>query len=122
MWYAKFMEKKRKSNKKSRPNKVYEYRLSTPLPKIHTLGLAGFIITIIGIFTSFLLPFLLQIIGLIMSHVALNDINRNEKEYSGRGLVIASLIINYIILLIAVLIFLVLGVGIFAFFSSLGTN
>ena len=99
MWYARFMEKKRKSKKKSRPDKVYEYRLSTPLPKIHTLGLASFIITIVGIFTSSLLPFLLQIIGLVMSHVALNDINRNEKEYSGRGLVIASLIINYIILL-----------------------
>ena len=39
------MEKKRKSKKKSRPDKVYEYRLSTPLPKIHTLGLASFIIT-----------------------------------------------------------------------------
>ena len=83
--------------------------------------MAGFIITIIGIFTSFLVPFLLQIIGLVIGHVALNDINRNQKEYSGRGLVIASLIINYIILLIAVLILLVLGVGFFAFFSSLGT-
>ena len=116
------MEKKKKNKKKNRPDKVYEYRLSTTLPKMHTLGLAGFIVTIIGIFTSFLIPFLLQIIALVMSHVALNDINRNEKEYSGRGLVIASLIINYMILLIAVLIFLVLGIGIFAFFSSLGTN
>ena len=115
------MEKKKKSKQKKKPNKIYEYRLSTPLPKIHTLGLAGFIITIIGIFTSFLLPFLLQIIGLVMSHVALNDINRNEKNYSGKGLVIASLIINYIIIAIAILIFLVVGVGLFAFFSSLGT-
>ena len=115
------MEKKRKSNKKSRPNKVYEYRLSTPLPKIHTLGLASFIITIIGIFTSFWMPFLLQIIGLVLSHVALNDINRNEKEYSGRGLIIASLIINYLIIAIAILFFLVVGIGIFAFFSSVGS-
>ena len=114
------MEKKKKSKQKKKPNKIYEYRLSTPLP-IHTLGLAGFIITIIGIFTSFLLPFLLQIIGLVMSHVALNDINRNEKNYSGKGLVIASLIINYIIIAIAILIFLVVGVGLFAFFSSIGT-
>lgn len=111
----------KKKNIKSRPRKISEYGNSTSLSKIHTLGLAGFIITIIGIFTSFWMPFLLQIIGLVLSHVALNDINRNEKEYSGRGLVIASLIINYIILLIAVLILLVLGVGFFAFFSSLGT-
>jgi hypothetical protein len=116
------MEKKKKSKKKSRRGKVYEYRLSTPQPKIHTLGLAGFIVTIIGIFTSFLIPLLLQIIALVMSHVALNDINRNEKKYSGRGLIIASLIINYIFLAIAALIFLVLGVGILAFFSSLGTS
>ena len=115
------MEKKKTSKKKSRPDKVYEYRLSTTLPKMHILGLAGFIVTIIGIFTSFLIPFLLQIIALVMSHVALNDINRNEKEYSGRGLIIASLIINYLIIAVAILIFFVVGIGIFAFFSSVGS-
>ena len=100
---------------------VKKYKRSDSLPRIHTLGLAGFIITIVGIFTSFWIPFLLQIIGLVISHVALNDINRNEKEYSGKGLIIASLIINYIIIAIAVLIFLIVGIGNFAFLSSLGT-
>ena len=108
----------KKKNIKSRPRKISEYGNSTSLSKIHTLGLAGFIITIIGIFTSFWMPFLLQIIGLVLSHVALNDINRNEKEYSGRGLIIASLIINYLIIAIAILVFLVVGIGIFTFFSS----
>ena len=100
---------------------VKKYKRSVPMRRIHTLGLAGFIITILGIFTSFWIPFLLQIIGLVISHVALNDINRNEKKYSGKGLIIASLIINYIIIAIAVLIFLVVGIGVFAFFSSIGT-
>ena len=107
--------------KKSTKKKIYKnlkYRNSIPPPRIHTLGRAGFIITIIGIFTSFWIPFLLQIIGLVLSHVALNDINRNEKEYSGKGLIIASLIINYLIITIAILSFLVVGIGIFAFFSS----
>ena len=108
--------KKKKYKKKNHKN--LKYRHSILPPRIHTLGLAGFIITIIGIFTSFWIPFLLQIIGLVLSHVALNDINRNEKEYSGRGLIIASLIINYLIIAIAILFFLVVGIGIFAFFSS----
>ena len=108
---------KKKSTKK-KIHKNLEYRHSITPPRIHTLGLAGFIITIIGIFISFWIPFLLQIIGLVLSHVALNDINRNEKKYSGRGLIIASLIINYLIIAIAILFFLVVGIGIFAFFSS----
>ena len=101
---------------------VKKYRRSAPLPIIHTLGLAGFIITIVGMFTSFWIPFLLQIIALVISHVALNDINRNEKKYSGKGLIIASLIINYIIIAIAVVISLVVGSVFLHFFSSLGIN
>ena len=108
----------KKKRKKKKIHKNLEYRHSITTPRIHTLGLAGFIITIIGIFISFWIPFLLQIIGLVLSHVALNDINRNEKKYSGRGLIIASLIINYLIIAIAILFFLVVGIGIFAFFSS----
>ncbi len=100
---------------------VKKYRRSVPKPRIHTLGLAGFIVTIVGMFTSFWIPFLLQIIALVISHVALNHINRNQKKYSGKGLIIASLMINYIIIVIAVIISLVVGSVFFHFFSSLGT-
>ena len=86
---------------------------------MHSLGLVGFIITIIGIFTSFLIPFLLQIIGLVIGHIALNDFNRNEENYSGKGFIIASLIINYIIVAIGLLIFLFLKIGLIAFFAAL---
>ena len=65
------------------------------------------------------IPFFFQIVGLILGHIALGDYNRNEEKYSGKGLIIASLIINYIILGLAILFVLFLGVGIASFFASL---
>ena len=104
---------------KKEPDKILEYRVSTPLQKTHSLGIVAFIITIIGLFTSFIIPFFFQIVGIILGHIALGDYNRNEEKYSGKGLIIASLIINYIIFGLAILIVFVLGVGIAAFFSSM---
>lgn len=101
-------------SKKKIPDKIIEHRISTPLPKAHTLGLVAFIITIIGLFASFLIPFFFQITGLILGHLALNDFNKNEEIYSGKGFIISSLIINYIVLVIAILIIFIFGAGIIA--------
>tara|TARA_Y100000590_G_scaffold18859_1_gene22393 strand:- start:503 stop:919 length:417 start_codon:yes stop_codon:yes gene_type:complete len=103
---------------KKEPDKILEYRVSTPLQKTHSLGVVAFVITLIGLFTSFFIPFFFQIVGIILSHIALGDYNRNEEKYSGKGLIIASLIINYIILGIAILVVLVFGATFIAFFSN----
>ena len=103
---------KAKSKKKA-PNKIIEHRISTPLPKVHMIGLVAFIITMIGLFISFLIP-LFQIVGLILGHIASSDFNKNEKIYSGKGLIIASLIINYAVIVITILIIFIFGVGIIA--------
>ena len=42
---------------KKEPDKILEYRVSTPLQKTHSLGVVAFIITLIGLFTSFFIPF-----------------------------------------------------------------
>ena len=98
--------------KKKLPDKILEHRISTPLPKVHMLGLVAFIITIIGLFASFLIPLFFQITGLILGHIALNDFNKQNGIYSGKALITASLIINYIVLVIIFLILFIFGSGI----------
>lgn len=103
---------------KREPDKIVEHRVSTPLRQTHTLGLVAFILTIVGLFTSFFFPFFLQIIALILGHVALGEYNRNEEKYSGKGLIVASLIINYFVIAFAILILLVIGIGFFALLGA----
>lgn len=79
----------------------------------HTLGIISFIMAIIGIFTSVLFPLAIQIIGIILGHVASSDIKANPGRYSGAGLVTAGLVINYILLIFSLfaLFALILGLG-----------
>tara|TARA_Y100000817_G_C16860452_1_gene545546 strand:- start:4248 stop:4571 length:324 start_codon:yes stop_codon:yes gene_type:complete len=103
---------------KREPDKIVEHRVSTPLRQTHSLGLVAFVLTIVGLFTSFFFPFFFQIIGLVLGHIALSDYNRNEENYSGKGLIIASLIINYIVIALAILMLLIVGIGFFAILGA----
>ena len=60
---------------KQKPDKIIEYRISTPLKQTHTIGVISFVLSIIGLFGSFLFPFAIQIIGIILGHIAKSDIN-----------------------------------------------
>ena len=63
------------------------------IKKIHYLGLVSFILSIIGLFVSFLFPFALQIIGIILGHVSKSDIDANPEIYQSSTLVSFGLII-----------------------------
>ena len=76
------------------------------------MGTVSFIIAIVGLFSSFLFPFALQIIGIILGHIAKSDINSNPDLYSGTTLVTAGLIINYLVIIFSLLILFVFGAGI----------
>ena len=90
---------------------IFEHRISTPLLETHSLGIISFVLAIIGLFSSFLFPFAIQIIGIIIGHIAKNDIKANPEQYSGGGLVTAGLIINYLVILISIITIFVLGIG-----------
>ena len=104
---------------KSPPSKIIEHRISTPLRQTHALGVVSFVLAILGLFTSFFFPFAIQIIGIILGHIANSDIKSNPDKYTGGGLVTAGLIINYFIIVISLLFWAFLGVGLAIFFSSL---
>ena len=81
--------------------------------KTHTLGLVSFILAILGLFTGFIFPFAIQIIGIILGHVASSDIKMNPQKYTGGGLVTAGLIINYLVLTISFVIIVLLDIRYF---------
>lgn len=93
---------------KKAPDRVIEYRISTPLRQTHSLGVISFGIAILGIISSFLLPVVMQVIGIILGHVARNEMKCNPHKYSGDGLVIAGLVINYAMLVLYLLVTFVL--------------
>ena len=64
-----------------------EVKEKNPIIKqTHYLGLISFILSIIGLFISFLFPFALQIIGIILGHVSKSDVNANPERYHNTGL------------------------------------
>ena len=90
---------------------IFEHRISNPLLETHSLGIISFVLAIIGLFSSFLFPFAIQIIGIIIGHIAKNDIKANPGQYSGEGLITAGLIVNYLVILISIITIFVLGIG-----------
>ena len=91
------------------PDKIIEYRISSPLKQTHTIGLISFALSIIGLFGSFLFPFAIQLIGIILGHIAKSDIDANPENYNGKGLVTAGLIINYLVIIFSLLFIFIFG-------------
>jgi len=96
---------------KKDPHKIVEHRVTTELPPLHVMGMISFAISILGLFLSYVIPFLLQIIALILGHMALKDFNNQSGRYSGKGFITASLIISYAIIGLYVLVFSTFAVG-----------
>ena len=100
---------------------IIEQRSSSALKQKHTIGVISFVLSIIGLFGSFLFPFAIQIIGIILGHIAKTDINANPENYNGKGLVIAGLVINYLVIIFSLLFILIFGASI-AFLLNLNIN
>ncbi|MGB0182092.1 MAG: DUF4190 domain-containing protein [Candidatus Puniceispirillales bacterium] len=94
---------------KAKPDQIIEHRISTPLHQTSGMGITAFVLSIVGLFFSFIIPFLIQIISLILGHIALSEMNNHPDKYSGRGLVVASLVINYCIIGISFVILFAIG-------------
>ncbi len=82
------------------------------IKQTHYLGLISFILSIIGLFISFLFPFALQIIGIILGHVSKSDVKANPERYHNTGLITVGLFINYFVIILSVLFILIFGAGI----------
>ena len=76
------------------PKHDYSYRGGADTRKTEKLGLAGFILTLIGWAIAFGLP--LSILGVIFGSISLSKIRRNPQRFKGRGFAITSLILGII--------------------------
>jgi len=85
----------------------------------HTSGLAmtSFVLALLGLLTTWLIPVLTQIISIICGHISLSHIRNSNGQITGEGLAIAGLVISYIMLIIGMVIILI-GVGIIAMIFS----
>lgn len=73
-------------------------------PKVHGLGLAGFITSLVGLFVS---PILLGILSIIFGSIALSKIKKNPEKYKGKGFAVTALVLGIIEV---VIIFLVVAI------------
>jgi hypothetical protein len=83
-----------------------DYRYSTEEPKTEGLGLAGFIISLAGLFV---LGLFFGFLAVIFGSISLGRMKRNPGRYKGKGYAIASLIIG-IIDVVGIVILLALAV------------
>ena len=86
-------------------------------PTTNGLAIASLVCSLVGALTSWFIPFVVSVVGVVLGHIALNQIKSNGQ--GGRGLAIAGLVIGYIsvgLVLLAVIAVLVLGLG-FAFWG-----
>jgi hypothetical protein len=81
-------------------------------PSTNGLAIASLVCSILGI----------SLIGVILGHIALSQINNSNGMQGGRGLAIAGLIIGYIGLAFAVLFILLIIIGAIASSSSPSTS
>ena len=94
------------------PYKIVENRNASPLKQIHKIGVISFVLSIIGLFSSFLFPFAIQIIGIISGPIPKPDISANPEDYNGKEFIIAGLVINYLVIIFSFLFILIFGASI----------
>jgi uncharacterized membrane protein YidH (DUF202 family) len=77
--------------------------------KTESLGIVGFIFSILGIIPIFGLPF--GILAVLFGALSLKKINRHPERYKGRGVANASLIIGILMVAISAIILIALPFG-----------
>lgn len=65
-------------------------------PKVEGLGLAGFILGIVGLFMPLGIGIIMCILAIIFGAVSLGKIKKNPEKYRGRGFALTSLIIGIV--------------------------
>ncbi len=61
--------------------------------KIEGLGLAGFILGVVGLFFA---PFLFSTLAVVFGFLSLNRIKRNPEAYTAKGLSIAAIVLGFV--------------------------
>lgn len=83
----------------------------------NVLAVISFVLSLLGVLATFLIPLLPQIAGIICGHIARSQIRRSEGSQVGSGMALAGLIIGYLSIVFSLIGSIFLGVGLFALFT-----
>ena len=80
-------------------------------PQTNTLAVISLVCGLLGLFTSFFIPLLMQLAAIVCGHIARGQIRRSDNTQTGAGVALAGLILGYV--------GIVLGLIVILFFSAL---
>jgi len=105
-------------------HKIIEHRVTAPTTNV--LAIISLVVSLLGVFATFIIPFVAQIIlfsifiaAIICGHIARSQIMQSRGSQTGSGMALAGLIISYVMLGFSFIAIVFLGVGLMAVFSQL---
>ena len=98
-------------------HKIIEHRVTAPTT--NALAVISLVLSLLGVFATFVIPFVAQIAAIICGHIARSQIMQSRGSQTGSGMALAGLIISYVMLIFSVIAVVFLGVGLLALFSQI---
>ena len=98
-------------------HKIIEHRVTAPTTNV--LAIISLVVSLLGVFATFIIPFVAQIAAIICGHIARSQIMQSRGSQTGSGMALAGLIISYVMLGFSFIAIVFLGVGLMAVFSQL---
>ena len=97
--------------------KIIEYRTT---PRSNPLAIGCFALSILGLFLTWFVPFLPQILAIVCGHIARSQIRKSAGSETGSGIALFGLVVSYIVIASYLFIVMILGIGLVALLESLG--
>ena len=97
-------------------HKIIEHRVTAPTTNV--LAVISLIVSLLGVFSTFIIPFVAQIAAIICGHIARSQIMQSRGSQTGSGMALAGLVISYVMLIFSLIGIVFLGVGLMALFSE----
>lgn len=97
-------------------HKIIEHRVTAPTTNV--LAVISLVVSLLGVFSTFIIPFVAQIAAIICGHIARSQIMQSKGSQTGSGMALAGLIISYVMLFFSLIGIVVLGVGLMALISE----
>ena len=98
-------------------HKIIEHRVTAPTTNV--LAIISLVVSLLGVFATFIIPFVAQIAAIICGHIARSQIMQSRGSQTGSGMALAGLIISYVMLIFSLIGIVFLGVGLMALLSEL---
>ena len=111
------IEKKTDSKISETKHKIIEHRVTAPTTNV--LAIISLGVSLLGVFATFIIPFVAQITAIICGHIARSQIMQSRGSQTGSGMALAGLIISYVMLIFSLIGIVFLGVGLMALLSEL---